>query len=515
MAQIALGLVYPGAHAKTQPDKPALIMAGTGKPVTFAELDERSNRLAQWWHAAGLRTGDGVAMLLTNTAEVLEIYWAAIRSGLYITAINYNLSAEEASYIVRDANVRSLIVDVELADLATEVAQHCPDLGLKLAIGPVAGYQDYDAALAGSDPAPLAHEPRGADMLYSSGTTGRPKGIRLPIPGTLIAEDPGTVTGLIKALWGFDSETVYLSPAPMYHAAPLRFCVSVTSLGGTVVVMEKFHAARSLALIEAHRVTHSQWVPTHFVRMLKLPEADRSADISSMRIAIHAAAPCPVEVKAQMLDWWGPILHEYYASTETNGMTVISPDDWRSHPGTVGRAALGTVRICRKDGSVCEPGEAGDVYFERDVTPFEYHHDPEQTKASQHPDYPTWTTVGDMGYLDADGYLFLTDRKAFMIISGGVNIYPQEIEDALALHPAVFDVAVIGIPDPEMGEQVKAFVQPSADATPGPDLETELMGFLREKIAGFKIPRVWEFRSELPRTPTGKLQKGLLKETSA
>lgn len=507
--------MYPGAHALTTPDKPALIMAGTGRTVTYAELDERSNRLAQWWYAAGLRTGDGVAMLVTNVAETLEIYWAAIRSGLYITAINYNLSADEASYIVNDANVRSLVVNAELAGLATEVATNCPNLDLKLAIGAVDGYADYEATLAGSEPAPLAHQPRGADMLYSSGTTGRPKGVKLPIPGTMVAEDPGTVANLMKAVWGFGDDTVYLSPAPMYHAAPLRFCVSVTALGGTVVMMEKFDAKKALQLIEQYRVTHSQWVPTHFVRMLKLDEADRQVDVSSMRIAIHAAAPCPVEVKQQMIDWWGPIVHEYYASTETNGMTVITPDDWLKHPGTVGRQILGIVRVCRDDGSLCEAGEAGDIYFERDFIPFEYHNDPAKTKGSQHPEHPTWTTVGDMGYLDSEGYLFLTDRKAFMIISGGVNIYPQEIEDALALHPAVFDVAVIGIPDPEMGERVKAFVQPSAGTTPGPELEAELMDFLRDKIAGFKIPRVWEFRTELPRTPTGKLQKGLLKEKSA
>ena len=507
--------MYPGAHAKTQPDKPALIVAGTGRTVTYAELDERSNRLAQWWHAAGLRTGDGVAMLVTNTAEVLEIYWAALRSGLYVTAINHNLSAGEASYIVEDAKIRSLIVNADVAGLATQVAQRCPALELKLAIGPVAGFADYEAALAGSDPSPLAHEPRGADMLYSSGTTGRPKGIRLPIPGTMVADDPGTITPLAKALWGFDADTVYLSPAPMYHAAPLRFCAAVQSVGGTVVMMEKFDAKRALELIERYRVTHSQWVPTMFVRMLKLDQADRAADLSSLRCAIHAAAPCPVEVKAQMLDWWGPIIHEYYASTESSGLTFVSPQDWLARPGTVGRAALGIVRICREDGSLCEVGEPGDIYFERDALPFEYHNDPDKTKAAQHPEHPTWTTVGDMGYLDADGYLFLTDRKAFMIISGGVNIYPQEIEDALALHPAVFDVAVIGVPDPEMGERVKAFVQPAAGAAPGPELEAELMSFLREKIAGFKIPRVWEFRDELPRTPTGKLQKGLLKEKTA
>ncbi|GAA0616138.1 acyl-CoA synthetase [Sporichthya brevicatena] len=508
--------MYPGTHAKTTPDKPALIVAGTGRTVTYRELDERSNRLAQWWHAAGLRTGDGVAMLLPNTAEVLEIYWAAMRSGLYVTAINFNLSADEASYIVNDANARSLVVHADLADLATEVAKRCPQLDFKLAIGTVDGYDDYETALAGSTPEPLAHEPRGADMLYSSGTTGRPKGVKLPIPGTLAADDPGVITPLLKMLWAFDDSTVYLSPAPMYHAAPLRFCAGVQSLGGTVVMMEKFDAQRSLELIEKYSVTHSQWVPTHFVRMLKLDESVRSAaDVSSLKIAIHAAAPCPVEVKAQMIDWWGPIVHEYYASTESNGLTFVTPQDWLAHPGTVGRAALGVLRICRDDGSICDVGEPGDVYFERDELPFEYHNDPTKTKGAQHPEHPTWTTVGDMGYVDAEGFLYLTDRKAFMIISGGVNIYPQEIEDALALHPSVDDVAVIGIPDPEMGERVKAFVQAAPGATPGPELEEELMAFLRDKIAGFKIPRVWEFRDSLPRTATGKLQKGLLKERTA
>ncbi len=509
--------MYPGAHALTHPDKPAVIMAGTGRTVTFAELDERSNRLARWWHAAGLRPGDCVAMLLTNVAEVLEIYWAAMRSGLYVTAINCNLSPDEAAYIVQDSGTRSLLVGADLADLGAQVLRRVPGVGLRLAVGgDLPGFDSHAAALAASDPAPLEHEPRGADMLYSSGTTGRPKGIKPPLPGTLVAEDPGTVAGLAAALWNFDPDTVYLSPAPMYHAAPLRFCAAAQALGGTVVMMEKFDAETALALIKAHAVTHSQWVPTMFVRMLKLDEdVRRSYDVSGLKYAIHAAAPCPVEVKAAMLEWWGPILHEYYASTESNGMAMIGSQDWLKRPGSVGRAVLGVLRICREDGSLCEPGEPGDIYFERDEARFTYHNDPSKTAAAQHPEHPTWTTVGDVGYLDAEGYLFLTDRKAFMIISGGVNIYPQEIEDALTLHPAVDDVAILGVPDPEMGERVKAFVKPAPNATAGSALEAELVSFLRERIAGYKLPRSWEFRPDLPRTPTGKLQKHLLKEPRA
>lgn len=506
--------MYPGTHALTNPDKPAVVMAGSGRRVTYRELDQNSNRLAHWWYDAGLRSGDSVAMLLTNVPEVLEIYWAAMRSGLYITAINYNLSPDEAAYIVEDCGARSLVVGADLADLAGAVTKRTPDVALRLAVGgEVAGFGSYTAALAGSDPTPLEHEPRGADMLYSSGTTGRPKGIKAPLPGTLIAEDGGTVAGLAAAVWNFNADTVYLSPAPMYHAAPLRFSISTQSLGGTVVMMERFDAEAALEAIGKFGITHSQWVPTMFVRMLKLDEdVRRSYDVTGLKYAIHAAAPCPVEVKEAMLGWWGPILHEYYASTESNGMTVVGPDEWRERPGTVGRPALGVLRICREDGSLCNVGEPGDVYFERDELRFTYHNDPVKTKAAQHPEHSTWTTVGDIGYADADGFLYLTDRKAFMIISGGVNIYPQEIEDALTLHPAVDDVAVLGVPDPEMGERVKAFVKAAPGAVPGPELEAELVAFLRERIAGFKLPRSWEFRTDLPRTPTGKLQKHLLKE---
>jgi long-chain acyl-CoA synthetase len=287
----------------------------------------------------------------------------------------------------------------------------------------------------------------------------------------------------------------------------------VQALGGTVVVMERFDAEQALATIERYRVTHSQWVPTMFVRMLKLPAEVRDRyDVSSLRVAVHAAAPCPAEVKKQMMDWWGPILREYYSSTEVAGMTWVDPEEWLSHPGSVGRSILGTLHVCDESGNELPTGAVGTVYFERDARPFEYHNDPEKTRSAEHPQHPNWTTVGDIGYVDEDGYLYLTDRKAFMIISGGVNIYPQEIEDALALHPSVADVAVIGIPDEEMGEQVKAVVQVAPGAEAGEELAAQLIAHVRARLAGYKVPRSVDFLDELPRTPTGKLVKGPLRD---
>jgi fatty-acyl-CoA synthase len=308
-------------------------------------------------------------------------------------------------------------------------------------------------------------------------------------------------------------DTVFLSPAPLYHAAPLRLCAAVQALGGTVVVMEKFEAEVALAAIERHRVTHSQWVPTMFVRMLKLPASTRTRyDLTSQRVAVHAAAPCPTEVKQRMLDWWGPILHEYYSSTEVPGMTWIGPEEWAGHAGSVGRPILGVLHICDDDGRELPVGEVGTVYFERDARPFEYHNDPDKTRRTEHPDHPSWTTVGDVGYVDQEGYLYLTDRKAFMIISGGVNIYPQEIENVLALHPAVADVAVVGIPDPDMGEQVMALIQPAPEVAPDTELAESLVAHVRSRLAGYKVPRTVEFIEQLPRTPTGKLAKGPLRD---
>jgi fatty-acyl-CoA synthase len=351
-------------------------------------------------------------------------------------------------------------------------------------------------------------------MLYSSGTTGRPKGIVRPLANAKIYDEGATATGMLqKMLWGFDTDTIYLSPAPLYHSAPIGFCTATLALGGTVVMMPRFDEIGALEAIEKHAVTHSQWVPTMFTRMLKLPEDDRTGfDLSSHRVAIHAAAPCPAGVKQQMFDWWGPILYEYYAGTELNGFTHATPEDWLSHPGTVGKPLLGVIHICDDEGNELPPGEPGIVYFEMPEMPFSYHKDAEKTKGAQHPEHSNWSALGDVGYLDEDGYLFLTDRATFMIISGGVNIYPQEIEDAIILHPKVADVAVVGVPDDEMGEAVKAVVQPAAGIEPGPELEAELLAYTREHIAHYKCPKSVDFMDELPRLPTGKLYKRLIKD---
>ncbi|MEU2105546.1 acyl-CoA synthetase [Nocardia sp. NPDC019255] len=507
--------MYPGAHVDRFPDKPAVVVAESGEALTYRELEENSVRLARHLRDAGLRNGDHVALLSGNDPKIYEVYWAALRTGLYITAVNRHLSPSEISYIVDDCGARALIVSAGLADAAEQIVPETPGVEIRLAFGGhVPGYKSYEEAIAASSPEPLPDQPRGADMLYSSGTTGRPKGIKQPLPDRQVGDAPGdTYTAIFGPLYGFDTETVYLSPAPLYHAAPLRFGGVVHALGGTLVIMEKFDAEQALAAIERYRVTHSQWVPTMFVRMLKLDEAVRARyDVSSLRVAVHAAAPCPVDVKRAMIDWWGPILYEYYASTEANGATFIDSEQWLRKPGSVGTAGLGTIRVCGDDGAQLPAGEIGTVYFERDEAPFAYHNDPAKTAEAVHPEHPTWTTTGDIGYVDDEGYLFLTDRKAFMIISGGVNIYPQEVEDALALHPKVFDVAVIGVPDEEMGESVKAVVQPAPGAEPGPELAAELRDYLRDRIAHYKVPRSFDFADDLPRTPTGKLVKGKLRQ---
>ncbi|HVV07649.1 acyl-CoA synthetase [Amycolatopsis sp.] len=509
--------MYPGTFAATQPDRPAVVMAGSGERLTYRELDERSTRLANGLAAAGLRRGDTVALLTDNSPRAYEVYWAALRSGLYVAAVNSHLSAPEVAYIVGDAQARALVVSAALRELADEAGRQLPDVEIRLAYnGSVDGFDDYERFLAGASPIAPADQPCGADMLYSSGTTGRPKGIRVELPDRQVDEPGDTLSPLLVAMYGFGEDTVYLSPAPVYHAAPLRYGASVHRVGGTVVMMERFDPDAALRAIEKYRVTHSQWVPTMFVRMLKLPEEVRTRyDLSSHRAAVHAAAPCPVDVKRAMIDWWGPVIYEYYSSTEGIGMTFADTGEWLARPGTVGRAALGIVRVCDDDGRELPTGEIGTIYFERDEVPFTYHRDPEKTRQAQHPGHPTWCTNGDVGYLDEDGYLYLTDRKAFMIISGGVNIYPQEIEDALALHPAVLDVAVIGVPDEEMGEAVKAVVQPAPGATPGPALAAELLEYVRARIAHYKAPRTVDFVGELPRTPTGKLVKRRLKERYA
>jgi long-chain acyl-CoA synthetase len=502
--------VYPGTFAAQSPDKPALIMADTGETLTYGELEERSVRLAHVLRSAGLRPGDAFALLSENDPVYLVAYWAALRSGLYLVAINFHLTADEQAYILDDCAATVLLSSEAQAARAAEIADQAPAVGTRL-LG-----ADVDRAISEASAAALDDQPAGTDMLYSSGTTGFPKAVKPPLREHQVNEPGNLYVALFPSMFGFDQDTVYLSPAPMYHAAPLRFCMVITATGGTVVAMRKFDAEQALALIEKYGVTHSQWVPTMFVRMLKLPDdVRRKYDLGSLRVAIHAAAPCPVEVKQQMIDWWGPVLYEYYAATEAIGLTWITPEDWLAHPGSVGRAALGVLHVVDQDDpdqTELPIGEDGLVYFERDVMPFAYHKDPAKTREAQHPHHDNWATTGDIGHVDEDGYLYLTDRRAFLIISGGANVYPQEVENALTLHPAVYDVAVIGVPDQDMGEVVKAVVVPAEGAEPGPDLERELIDHVRNRIAHVKAPRSIDFVTELPRTPTGKLVKRKLQE---
>ncbi|WP_169982355.1 MULTISPECIES: acyl-CoA synthetase [unclassified Microbispora] len=504
--------MHPGAIAAVTPDKPAVIMAGSGRVVTFRELDEESNRLAHLLRAAGLKPGDHIAFMLENHPLFLVIAWAAHRSGLYYTAISSRLQPDELAYIVDNCGARVFISSAKLAGVAGAVTEATPGVELRLMVDGVApGFTSYEEAVAGQPATPVDDECQGADMLYSSGTTGRPKGVKPPL-GRAPLETPGALVQLIQFLFAPSADSVYLSPAPLYHAAPLRYSMSFQRLGATVVVMERFDPEEALALVERYRVTHAQWVPTMFIKMLKLPEEVRGRyDLSSLRCAVHAAAPCPVEVKERMMAWWGPIVHEYYAGTEGNCFLYAGPEDWLAHKGTVGRPLLGVAHVCDEEGDELPPGEHGTVYFSGGPT-FEYHGDPGKTASVQDPKGRGWTTLGDIGYVDEDGFLYLTDRRSYMIISGGVNIYPQEAENVLAMHPKVADVAVFGVPDPEMGEQVKAVVQPADPADAGPALEAELIAYCRDRLAHYKCPKSVDFRDELPRHPTGKLYKRLLRD---
>ncbi|MDL9935843.1 acyl-CoA synthetase [Gordonia sp. ABSL1-1] len=508
--------MFPGVFAATTPDKPAVIAAATGEQLTYRQLDENSTRLANHLEALGLRPGDCIAMISTNSLHMFEVYWAALRSGLYVTAINHHLTAAETNYILTDCAAQVLFADATIADTVAQAGQidALATEGHRIAWnGKIDGFADYDVVLAEASDAKRADQPRGTDMLYSSGTTGRPKGIKTPRPDGQVDEIPDTYTAIFGPMYGFDTDTVYLSPAPLYHAAPLRYCGVTNSTGGTVVFLDRFEPETALAAIEKYGATHSQWVPTMFIRLLKLPEEVRNRyDLSSLRLAVHAAAPCPVEVKRAMIEWWGPVIHEYYASTEAAGATFIGPQEALDHPGSVGKPLLGVVHICDEDGAELPTGEVGLVYFEREFVAFEYHNDPEKTRKAQHPAHENWSTSGDVGYVDADGYLYLTDRKAFMIISGGVNIYPQEAENVLINHPAVFDVAVIGVPDADLGEVAKACVQLADGALPSDELADELLAYTREQIAAYKTPRSVDFVDDLPRTPTGKLVKGELRK---
>ena len=503
--------LYPGTWAERTPDKPAVVMAESGEVMTYRELDDFANRLSRLFRSAGLEPGDHVAFCLENRVDYLAVMWGAHYAGLYYTAVSSRLTADELQYIIVDSGSRAFITSPYKAEAVASLDAGLDGLALRLSVGgAVAGFDPLEEAIAGQPAEPLPDRVEAMPMLYSSGTTGRPKGVKPGFEPKPLGSGEA-LTGLLAGLFGATDSSVYLSPAPLYHSAPLRYCTQFQRLGATVVVMERFDAEQALVQIERQRVTHSQWVPTMFVRMLRLPEQARQRyDLSSLEFAVHAAAPCPVGVKQQMFDWWGEIIHEYYAGTEGNGFVYCSPADWLAHPGSVGKPLNCTVHIVDEEHREVAVGEEGAVYFEGStLQTFEYHNDPEKTAASHLGD---WSTLGDVGKLDEDGFLYLTDRKANMIITGGVNVYPQEAENVLAVHPRVADVAVFGVPNPDFGEEVKAVVQPVDMAEATPALERELIAYCREHLADVKCPRSVDFRDELPRHPTGKLYKRLLKD---
>jgi len=506
--------MWPGKHALERPDHIAYVMAGSGETVTYRELDDRSNQLAQLFFDAGLRFGDHIAVLMENRLEYFEPCWAAQRSGLFFTCINSHFNADEVAYILDDCDAQVLVVSDALRSVAEELLDKMPRVKVRLMVGRdlVDGYEDYASARDRYPAVALDEELEGTRMLYSSGTTGRPKGVKYKITRQPVGGQPIEM-GMMTTIWGMDGNAVYLSPAPLYHSAPLFYSMSTMRLGGTVITMEHFDPEQTLALIEKYRVTHAQFVPTMFVRMLKLPAEVRDKyDLSSLKVVLHAAAPCSVETKRKMIDWFGPIIDEYYAATEGTGATYINSPDYLAHPGSVGRSMLGPIHILDDDDNEVAAGEVGTVWFEPlpDRPGFEYHKDTDKTRDSFND--RGWSTVGDMGYLDADGYLYLTDRRTFMIVSGGVNIYPQEAENLLIDHPKVYDVAVFGIPDAEMGERVHAVVQPADWNDAGPELEAELLAYCREHLAKYKCPQAVDFDPELPREQTGKLYKRLLRD---
>ncbi len=494
-------------HAITAAPSPALIV--DERVVSYGELYAASQRVAAVLHDAGLRRGDGVALILPNRPEFFEITWGCQLSGLYYTAVNTHFTPDEVAYVIEDSDAKAVFVDSSMADLAAHVRAVNSGVGVHIAVGgELPGWQPYADALAAAGDAPPPAD--GSEMLYSSGTTGRPKAVRRPLP----ADGNGSWAQSVLELalshhYRMDQSNVYLSPAPMYHAAGVNYTMAVHRVGAAVIIMGRFDAESVLRLIETHRVTHAQFVPTMFVRMLKLPNAVREKyDVSSLRCVIHAAAPCPVDVKREMMDWFGPIIYEYYGGTEGFAGTTIGPQDWLAHPGSVG-IPMAPVHVVGEDGEELPVGESGELYFEGGPD-FEYFKDPVKTASVSND--RGWRSLGDMGYVDKDGYMYLTDRSTFMIVSGGVNIYPQETENLLIMHPKLVDAAVFGVPNDEYGEEVKAVVQPADGVTPGPGLEAELIEYCRTHLAGYKCPRTIEFDPELPRDPNGKLYKRRIRE---
>jgi long-chain acyl-CoA synthetase len=505
--------MYTGKHARLRPLQPAFIMASSGEAVTYRELEARSNRLAQLFRRRGLKRLDHYAIFMENNSRYLEACGAGERSGLYYTCVNSYLTAGELAYILDNSQSRILITSMAKLDVAREAIKQCERVELCI-VADGAGESERIVGLAeatrGLPSTPIADECIGAAMLYSSGTTGRPKGILRPLPERP-PEQQLSLFDFLEKLWQYRDGMIYLSPAPLYHSAP-HVAVNLTMrVGGTAIIMESFDPERYLQLVEQWGVTHSQLVPTMFSRMLKLPEELRKRyDTSSLEIAIHAAAPCPVQVKDEMIRWWGPIIQEYYGATEGLGFTACSSAEWLAHRGTVGKVLLGDLHILDENMQECPLGQDGTVWF-KTASAFEYFNDPEKTREARSED-GSMSTVGDVGYVDADGYLYLTDRRTFMIISGGVNIYPQECENLLITHPKIADAAVFGVPNPDLGEEVKAVVQPMPGVTPCNELAEELIAFCGESLSRQKVPRSIDFEAQLPRLPTGKLYKRLLRD---
>src|SRR6476646_9542056 len=504
--------MYTGKHARLRPLQPAFIMANSGESVTYAELEARTSRLAHLFRNRGLKRLDHYAIFMENNSRYLEACGAGERAGLYYTCVNSYLTASELAYIVNNSQSRILITSVAKLDVAREALRQCPKVELCIVADGssegdrIVGLRD---ATSGLPRTPIEDEYIGTAMLYSSGTTGRPQGILRPL-----AEQPPTqqlpIFDFLQKLWQYREGMIYLSPAPLYHSAPQAAVNLTIRIGGTVVIMESFDPERYLELVEKWGVTHSQLVPTMFSRMLKLPQAVRSRyDLSSLEIAIHAAAPCPAAVKDDIIKWWGPVIHEYYGATEGLGFTACNSEEWLAHRGTVGRVLLGDLHILDENMQPAPKGTPGTVWF-KTASPFEYFNDAAKTKEARSAD-ETMSTVGDVGYVDDDNFLYLTDRATFMIISGGVNIYPQECENLLITHPKIADAAVVGVPNPDLGEEVKAVVQPMPGVSPDQELADELIAFCSQSLSRQKVPRSIDFEAELPRLPTGKLYKRLLR----
>ncbi|WP_295631652.1 AMP-binding protein [Novosphingobium sp.] len=508
--------LHPCHHAASRPDATAMVVADTGETLSYAELDAASNRFAQAMRAAGLRPGDRLGVMLRNGLLFAQVYWGAQRSGLMPVLLQAHLSADEAAWILDDCRAKALLVAGSLGPTPHALAADrgvIPDVTHLFAADdtPLPGSISLTEAMAAQPAEPVADEISGFHMLYSSGTTGRPKGVAMPFePGPI--DRIGTSEGSTRLYEAFDP-LVSFNAGPLFHGAPLNAMLLTQRLGGTFVTLAKFDAEATLAAIERYKVNHAQFVPTMFVRLLALPKETRAKyDLSSLRFVLHAAAPCPVEIKRRMIEWLGPIVHEYYASTEGVGATFITAQEWLERPGSVGKSSLGPIHICDEAGAELPAGDAGQIWFEAPPGRFvRYLNDPAKTRAATHPEHVNWFTVGDIGRLDEGGYLYLTDRKDFMIISGGVNIYPQAVEDCLIVHPAVLDVAVIGVPHSDYGEQVLAIVQPKHADADRSGLEADLRAWCATRISPVTAPRLYRFVDDLPRLASGKLAKHALR----